>query len=103
MKHIVVLLCIASALGGRSAVRAGAARVYPAPAGEKLSKDFSVKVEDQEVPVYVAKVAPADPARRWKAMDDKAHSADFFETASFAPFDMEGRVTVTVTCPETIR
>jgi len=62
-----------------------------------------VKVEGKEAPVYVAKVAPAAPALRWKAMDDKAHSADYFEKASFAYFDMEGAVAVTVTCPEVIQ
>ena len=36
-------------------------------------------------------------------MDDKAHSADYFETASFAYFDMQGSVTVTVRCPEAIQ
>ena len=29
------------------------------------------------MPVYIAKVAPADATRRWKAMDDKAHSAEY--------------------------
>jgi hypothetical protein len=81
---------------------AGNVRVYPAPAGEELSKDFSVKIEGQEAPVYVAKVASANPVLRWKAMDDKAHSADYFEKDSFAYFDMLGPVTVTVTCPKAI-
>ncbi len=36
-------------------------------------------------------------------MDDKANSADYFGTASFAYFDMHGTVNVTVTCPEAIR
>lgn len=36
-------------------------------------------------------------------MDDKAHSADYFEEASFAYFDMQGTVTVTVSCPEVIQ
>lgn len=78
-------------------------RVYPAPAGEELSKDYTVTVEGRAVPVYVAKVAPADPARRWKAMDDKARSADYFTNAAFATFDMLGPVAVTVTCPDVIQ
>ena len=82
---------------------AGSVQFYPAPAGEELSKDFGVQVEGKRIPVYVAKVAPAELERRWKAMDDKAHSADYFEKASFAYFDMQGRVTVTVTCPEVIQ
>jgi hypothetical protein len=36
-------------------------------------------------------------------MDDKANSADYFALASFAYFDMEGAVTVTVTCLDEIR
>lgn len=103
MKRIIAFLSLASVFGAAPLARAGIVRVYPAPAGEELSKDYLVQVEDQEVPVYVAKVAPADPARRWKAMDDKANSADYFEKASFAYFDMQGAVTVTVTCPETIQ
>jgi hypothetical protein len=83
--------------------RSGSIQIYPAPTGEELSKDFGVQVEGKQVPVYVTKVACAEPERRWKAMDDKAHSADYFETASFAYFDMQGTVTVTVRCPEVIR
>ena len=81
----------------------GSVQVYPAPAGEELSKAFVVQVEGKQIPVYAAKVACAEPERRWKAMDDKAHSADYFETASFAYFDMQGSVTVTVRCPEAIQ
>lgn len=103
MNHTSPLLCLAFAVAVAPLALAGTVRVYPAPNGEELSPDYTVKVEGREVPVYVAKVAPADPARRWKAMDDKANSADYFETASFAYFDMDGPVTVTVTCPETIQ
>jgi len=71
--------------------------VYPAPAGETLNQDYQVVVGGRDVPVYVAKVAPADAPRRWKAMDDKKNSADYFDTAAFAYFDMQGRADVTVT------
>ncbi len=81
----------------------GAAIVYPAPAGEELSTAFTVRVDEKAVPVYIAKVAPREPARRWKAMDDKARSAEYFETASFAYFDMDGAVNVTVSCPAEIQ
>jgi hypothetical protein len=69
------------------------------PAGEERSKDYTVQVEGRDVPVYAVKVAPADPARRWKAMDDKVRSAEYFDTAAFAYFDMSRPVTVTVACP----
>jgi len=95
---ILAAILVASAPAARAA-----AVVYPAPAGEELSKAFAVKVDGKDCPVYVAKVSPRDPERRWKAMDDKKNSADYFETASFATFDMQGTVRVTVTCPEPIR
>jgi hypothetical protein len=72
------------------------------PAGEERSKDYVVQVGGRDVPVYAVKVAPADPARRWKGMDDKTRSAEYFDKASFGYFDMRGTVAVTVTCPEPI-
>ncbi|MCF7976222.1 MAG: endo-polygalacturonase [Phycisphaerae bacterium] len=76
--------------------------VYPAPPGGPISPAYQVSVTGQTVPVYRARVAPEDAARRWKAMDDKKNSADFFDTAAFASFDMQGTATVTVTVPETV-
>lgn len=84
-------------------VSAGNVHIYPAPSGEDLSKDYMVTVEGKPAPVYVARVAPAKPELRWKAMDDKARSAEYYEKASFAYFDMEGTVAVTVECPQAIR
>jgi hypothetical protein len=72
------------------------------PAGEERSNDYTVQVEGRDIPVYAVKVAPADPARRWKAMDDKERSADYFDKAAFAYFDMPKPVTVTITCPNAI-
>jgi hypothetical protein len=72
------------------------------PAGEKRSNTFTVQIEGQDIPVYAVKVAPCDPARRWKAMDDKVHSADYFDEAAFAYFDLKESVTVTVACPEAV-
>ena len=103
MKHCNFIFGVAltALLAGSSF--AATVRVYPAPAGEELSKDYSVTVEGKGVPVYLAKVAPIEPARRWKAMDDKTNSANFFDLASFASFDMQGPVTVTVTCPAEVQ
>ena len=82
---------------------AAAVRVYPAPKGEELSTDYTVQVEGQDTPVYVVKVSPADPRSRWKGMDDKKNSADFFEKASFTYFDFQGTVRIQITCPEAVR
>jgi len=98
---MLVFVC-AVWLAAYSSVTAGTVRIAPAPAGETLSRDYLVSVESQPTPVYVARVASGTPELRWKAMDDKARSADYFEPASFAYFDMEGPVSVTVRCPDKI-
>ena len=82
---------------------AATVKVYPAPQGEELSTDYTVQVEGQDTPVYAAKVASADRQARWKAMDDKKNSADFFEQASFTYFDFEGPVRIQITCPKAVR
>jgi hypothetical protein len=82
--------------------RANLVEAVDAPVGENLSKDFAVQVEGRNVPVYVAKVASADRGLRFEAMDDKANSADYFGTASFAYFDMAGPVLVKITCAKAI-
>jgi hypothetical protein len=84
-------------------LQAASVRIDPAPAGEELSKAFALKVEGRECPVYAAKVAPRDPEKRWRAMDDKKNSADYFEKAAFATFDIDGPAKVVVTCPEDVR
>jgi len=71
-----------------------AVRVYPAPAGEPLSSRFTVTVDKQNVPVYVAKstiiAALAQPGVTQAG------------EAAFASFDIDGRVSVTVTLPSTV-
>ena len=103
MKHLVTVFVAGAVSLSALPARSGTVQVCPAPAGEDLSKDYVVQVEGRDVPVYVARVAPAEPALRWKAMDDKARSADYYTNAAFGYFDMQGAVTVTVTCPQTIR
>ncbi|WP_053183452.1 glycosyl hydrolase family 28 protein [Sunxiuqinia dokdonensis] len=76
--------------------------IYPAPAGEVLNEDYRVTIEGESVPVYSVKVAPKDQQLRWKAMDDKKNSADYFEVAAFAYFDLKDEVTIEVTNHEHI-
>jgi hypothetical protein len=90
-------------LGLQGVSLAATVTVYPAPKGEELSPDYTVQVEGQDTPVYVAKVAPADQKARWKAMDDKKDSAKYFEKASFTYFDCEGTVRIQITCPQVVR
>lgn len=64
---------------------------------------FSVSVNGRPVRVHTARVAPREEDRRWKAMDDKANSALYYDTAAFASFEMTGRARVRVTFREPIR
>ncbi len=82
---------------------AGSATVWPAPRGEELSARYSVRVEGEAPPVHLLRVAPGDPDLRWKAMDDKAGSARYFEEAAFVTFDMTGTVAVEVDCAGPVR
>lgn len=90
-------------LAGGYAARGAEVRVYPAPAGEPLSTSYTLAVEGKDAPVYIAKVGAPDKARRWRAMDDKLNSALFYDTASFAYFDIDGAVNVTVNCPDAVK
>ncbi len=94
---VLLLLC---RLTGVNLLCAAAPIIYSAPEGEPLSPDYSLKVEGRTVPIYVCKVAPADRELRWKAMDDKPNSANFYEMAAFAYLDAEGPVQVEVTATE---
>jgi len=96
----VVVILLAGMIAGQMA--GAEVKVWPAPAGESLSKDYVVSVDGVSCPVYAAKVASAEPAKRWAAMDDRKNSADYFGLASFATFDMTGRARVTVTCPAAV-
>lgn len=77
-------------------------RIYKAPTGEKLSKLCKVFIEKVETPVYEAKVAPANDADRWRAMDDKTNSAYFHEFAAFTYFDMKDTAQIKIVYPEKV-
>ncbi|HSV73044.1 MAG TPA: glycosyl hydrolase family 28 protein [Chthonomonadales bacterium] len=103
----VVLVSAGLAVAGLAAVagggRAEAVTIYPAPRGEQLSTLFTLRVEGRRAPVYQAKVAPADPASRWRAMDNPATSANYYAKAAFAIFDMRRPVRVEVGSREPVR
>ena len=62
-----------------------------------LSNAYQVYVSGRETPVYNAKIGAADNVRRFKAVDDILHSADYYDNAAFTYFDMQGSATITVT------
>ena len=69
---------------------AASVRVYPAPQGGGIVEGLrGASQKANRCRFTSAKVAPADPARRWKAMDmTQRIQAEYFDTASFAYFDI---------------
>jgi hypothetical protein len=78
-------------------------KIYPAPKGAALSSAYKVAVGNRAVPVYLAKVGAADAGRRFKAVDDLLHSEDYYDTAAFAYFDMEGGSAVKISINKPIK
>lgn len=77
--------------------------VYPMPQGEETSSEYTVSVSGQNVPVYTAKVAPLDRRKRWSAMDQRRCEEGYYDTASFAYFDLnKGKAKVIITVPKQI-
>jgi hypothetical protein len=98
MMGFVMLMVL---LSGTAVLRAGQSlRVYPAPAGEPLSTDFKVNINQTDVPVYLAAVATADPKLRSRI--GTGDSESYRDHTSFVSFDMGHSVTVTVTCPNPV-
>ncbi len=95
VRFLALLLALVSPL--RAGVRSAAA-----PAGEPLSAAFTLTVDGQNVPVHIAKIASADPILRFKSVDDVPNSGKYFDLTSFATFDMDGPVDVSVTCPDVV-
>jgi hypothetical protein len=76
-------------------------KIYPAPIGEPISTDFTLTANRRNVPVYLATVATADPIRRLKIFT--TNDTSYADHTSFASFDMQGTVEITVTCPKSIK
>ena len=76
--------------------------LYPAPRGETLSKLYHVSVNGRPLAVYLAKVAMGDNKQRFKAVDDLLNSANYYDTAAFAYFDMRGAAIIRVSINNTI-
>ena len=68
---------------------------YPGPEGETPSRDYEVRINDQELFVYTAKVRQEISKPQGSIWTHEMGAKA--EIASFAYFDFEGRVTVAVT------
>lgn len=99
-KNLFLAAVLALSLIASHAIAADSVRIYPAPAGEPLATNFTVTVDENQIPVYRATVATADPAKR--SLISKPNNTSFADTTAFASFDLSGRAEVTVTCPQII-
>ncbi len=72
-------------------------RVYPAPVGEPLSKDFTVTVENKNVPVYLARV------RSLTVEERRNNRGSDTSLTAFASFDIQDKVQVSVTVPTSVQ
>jgi hypothetical protein len=69
--------------------------IYPAPPGEPLSSGFTVRADDHNVPVYLARVVALGPEDREKLRATWPLSST--SQTSFASFDMSAPVEIAVT------
>lgn len=100
-RYLWAIAPIVFAIGFSRTVLGGSVRIYPAPSGEPLSTDFKVTVDQRNVPVYLATVATADPAKRKRiSIGDYASYADH---TSFVSFDLQGSAKISITCPKIIK
>lgn len=84
----------AAGRGAGTAEGTGKVVVYPAPAGEALSSDYEVRVGEEKVDVYAARVLdPPFAGKEW----------DYGGPYSFASLDVEGRVVVRISSRRTLR
>jgi hypothetical protein len=92
-----ILCCTLTAPAAQSA----SVRSYSAVTGEPLSTEFTVKVQDLDVPVYLATVLAMTPELRLHA--DLQHFAEGdLGQSSFASFDLRAEANLSVTCPRAI-
>jgi hypothetical protein len=94
------VLAVALALTSIASCEAAEWVPAPAPTDEPLSTNFTVQIGSNNVPVYIAKVAAADPAKRRKVAN--RNDTSYADDTAFASFDLHGSVAVSVRCSELI-
>ena len=73
---------------------------WPAPAGEKLSEDYTLRVNGKQVPVYACRVSAMPYNQVWPGYQ---RPIDQTEMAGFAYWEMSGPVRVEVTSKRPFR
>lgn len=90
----VVLLLAFCAGAGRHAWGASVVTTWPAPAGEALCQDYSLRVDGQPVPVCACRVSAVPFNQVWPGYQ---RPVDQTELAGFAHWNMSGPVSVEIT------
>lgn len=104
MKKTLLIVAFVSFAAVSCKTEGGNVIVYQAPEGIVLNSKYKVAVEGKDVPVFNVKVGHADREQRHIGMDDKANSANYYDIAGMAYFDLKrGPVTVTVTVADDIK
>ena len=96
------LFCLFSLIRVAYATQAPVIKLYAAPKGEPLSKNYKVLVNGRPLAIYDAKIGAADDRKRFLAVDDLLHSDQYYDTAAFGYFELEGSATITVTIDKPI-
>jgi len=90
---LCILLFLAVAPGNKAFSNDGPKLIiYPAPAGEILSKDYTLEVNGEAVDIYLAKIAEVENAPAWALKPENVGGP-----YSFSYFDFSGEVTIKVT------
>ena len=90
---MAALAAILTAFGPRTAA-SDSATIWPAPEGEKLGDDYSLRVNGRSVPVYACRVSAVPLNQVWPGYQ---RPIDQTELAGFAYWGMADSVTVEVT------
>ncbi|WP_437920242.1 glycosyl hydrolase family 28 protein [Sphingobacterium sp. LRF_L2] len=90
----ILILSVFFTISFPSQLLSQGSKVYSAPDRDLLSNDIRILIDDVSIPVYKCKVAPSSISLKGKAMSDVKNTADYFEEAFFANFDMKSKVKV---------
>jgi len=97
MLQRIISSLVGAALLASGSIMFASVTIYPAPSGESLATDFTVRIGDRSVPVYRVRVAPGEGSRRMEAGDYSANAhGEVFDEAAFTYFDMQGSVDISI-------
>lgn len=97
---VIAVLALAACYPLARAAAGGGVESWPAPPGEKLSEDYTLRVNGRAVPVYSCRVSAMPYNQVWPGYQRPLNQT---ELAGFAYWGMSGPVTVEVTARRVFR